>query len=65
LAKALVELHHGCMRVNSKVGEGAQFTIDIPINKKTMIDADKSASKSKGWAFGLSKRRATEITSTL
>ncbi len=35
LVKRLVELHHGTIRVNSKVGIGSEFVITLPIDKVT------------------------------
>ncbi|MNP16356.1 Alkaline phosphatase synthesis sensor protein PhoR [compost metagenome] len=31
IVKHLVELHHGTIRVESKVGEGSAFTVELPI----------------------------------
>lgn len=33
IAKSLVELHHGTIQVESKPGEGAVFTISLPVKK--------------------------------
>ena len=33
LTKDLVELHHGTINVESELGEGSTFTVDLPINK--------------------------------
>ena len=35
LSKDLIELHHGWITVNSKIGEGTTFSIHIPINKES------------------------------
>ncbi|MNF16201.1 Signal-transduction histidine kinase senX3 [compost metagenome] len=31
IVKHLVELHHGTIRVESKVGEGTMFILDLPL----------------------------------
>jgi two-component system OmpR family sensor kinase len=31
VAKRIVELHHGSIRVSSKVGQGSTFTVRIPL----------------------------------
>ncbi|MCB9037203.1 MAG: response regulator [Lewinellaceae bacterium] len=40
LAKELVELHHGQIRIASTVGEGAQFTILLPFGKAHLRDEE-------------------------
>ena len=34
LTKDLVELHHGAISVNSKLGEGTMFTVTLPVSKE-------------------------------
>ncbi|MNI65921.1 Alkaline phosphatase synthesis sensor protein PhoR [compost metagenome] len=31
IVKHLVELHHGAIRVDSKIGEGSSFIVELPI----------------------------------
>jgi two-component system, OmpR family, sensor histidine kinase BaeS len=33
IVKALVEAHHGCVRAESKMGEGTSIQMDFPINR--------------------------------
>ena len=38
LTKELVELHQGSIRVNSKVGQGSEFIVELPIGRKHLSD---------------------------
>jgi signal transduction histidine kinase/ligand-binding sensor domain-containing protein/DNA-binding response OmpR family regulator len=38
LTKELVELHQGIIRVNSKVGQGSEFIVELPIGRKHLSD---------------------------
>ena len=40
LTKELVELHKGKISVNSKKGEGAEFTIELPLGRKHLKDEE-------------------------
>jgi signal transduction histidine kinase len=43
LSKRFVELHGGCIRVESEVGVGSTFTISLPLRRRASIDADAPA----------------------
>jgi len=40
LTKELVELHHGTIRVSSKPGEGAEFTVRLPLGRDHLKDME-------------------------
>jgi signal transduction histidine kinase/ligand-binding sensor domain-containing protein/CheY-like chemotaxis protein len=40
LTKELVELHKGTITVNSKLGEGTEFTIELPVGRRHLKDAE-------------------------
>lgn len=40
LVKRLVELHHGTISVDSKLGEGTTFTVEIPVNAAAYTAAE-------------------------
>lgn len=42
LVKSLIELHEGDIRINSKLGEGSEFIIELPV--KALIDEDSKDS---------------------
>ena len=41
LAKSIIELHHGTIKVNSKIGDGTCFIIELPTNK-SVYDNDQN-----------------------
>ncbi len=47
LTKELVTLHKGKIKVNSKSGEGATFTVKIPISEDSYADNEKITSSQK------------------
>lgn len=42
LVKSLIELHEGDIKINSKLGEGSEFIIELPV--KSLIDEDSKDS---------------------
>jgi len=40
LTKELVELHHGTISVNSKLGEWAEFTVTLPVGRRHLKDEE-------------------------
>ncbi len=43
LVKRLVELHHGDIKVESKLGEGTSFTVSLPVNRNAYSEEELRA----------------------
>ncbi len=55
LTKELVEIHHGKIKVKSKVGEGSEFILELPVGKKHLSNNEFIEEKETGDAIYLKK----------
>lgn len=46
LTKDLLELHHGTIQVESELGKGSTFTVEIPIDGDSYVESEHSSSES-------------------